>query len=380
MQALTPAGDDFVAGRTRWQARGWLSMVLAICGQMILPLTLSAEPPRVTFELTLAGERLEGRPLAWSEDNVLLLTRAGALKSFHPNQATDFRQTARDFTSYPASVMKARLEAELGHDFTVTSTGHFLVATQSGKARAWAERFEEMYRSFVMYFQVRGFQLAEPEFPLVAVVLDRQADFIRYSTNQGVAATPEMLGYYLGGTNRVALFDLDGGKSTRNWQQNMATIVHEAAHQAAFNTGIHNRWSPPPRWVAEGLGTMFEAPGVWDSRGYPRREDRINRDRLAQFRTYVKERRPEDALLRLIADDRFFDADPDAGYAEAWAFTFFLVEQHPREYARYLQLTANREAFTDYPPQARLTDFVSVFGKDFRLLNARYLRFMEELR
>jgi hypothetical protein len=354
---------------------------------LLLALTLPAQPAaaqqntplRVTFDLTWQGRRLEGMPLAWSEDRVFLLSRDGALYDFAPDEAQEFRQTARDFRSYPASVMKSRLEAELGKKFEVTWTGHFLVATARGKQRQWSERFEEMYRSFLTYFKVRGFQLSEPEFPLIAVIWENQEDFQRFAAREGWNVTKDTLGFYLPSTNRVSLYDVDGGQSTRNWQLNMATVVHEAAHQAAFNTGIHSRWSPPPRWVAEGLGTMFEARGVWDTRTYPRREDRINAGRMVQFKAYSKSRRRPDAIQQLVQSDRFFDADAEGAYAEAWALTFFLVEQHPREYAKYLKLTAARPPFSNYDGTARLQDFVTVFGTDFRMLNARLLRFIQEL-
>ncbi|MFN9752880.1 MAG: DUF1570 domain-containing protein [Planctomycetota bacterium] len=29
-------------------------------------------------------------------------------------------------------------------------------------------------------------------------------------------------------------------------------MVHEATHQIAFNTGIHSRFAPMPRWFTEG--------------------------------------------------------------------------------------------------------------------------------
>ena len=47
-----------------------------------------------------------------------------------------------------------------------------------------------------------------------------------------------------------------------DWTTNADTIIHEAAHQTAFNTGVHTRCGDSPRWLVEGLGTMFEARKV----------------------------------------------------------------------------------------------------------------------
>jgi hypothetical protein len=132
--------------------------------------------------------------------------------------------------------------------------------------------------------------------------------------------------------------------------------------------------------VAEGLGTLFEARGVNNSRAYTNQSDRINRERLEQFQQYRASRRKPDSLMQLIASDRVFDRDAAAAYGEAWMFTFYLVETLPREYAQYLSRTANRPAFTEYTAAARIADFTAVFGSDFRMLEARFLRFCDSVR
>lgn len=339
------------------------------------------EPGKFTIDVLVRGTRLEGTPLAWSEQRVFLLGRDGRLWDFAPGEAEDYRKTAADFRPYTANMVRARLESELGRAYEVSSTGHFLVAHSRGQKKQWAERFEEMYRSFIAYFSVRGFRLQQPPFPLVAIVWKSREDFQRYTVRDGLKPTSDLLGYYSLDTNRVTLFDVgDGRANAADWQRNYSTTIHEAAHQTAFNTGIHNRFSPPPRWVAEGLGTMFEARGVNNSRAYTNQSDRINRERFEQFKQYRATRRKPDSLMQLISSDRAFDSDAIAAYGEAWMLTFYLVETLPREYAQYLARTANRPAFREYTAAARLADFTAVFGSDFRMLEARFLRFVDSLR
>jgi hypothetical protein len=158
----------------------------------------------------------------------------------------------------------------------------------------------------------------------------------------------------------------------------MKTIIHEATHQTAFNTGIHNRFGQAPRWVVEGLGTMFEARGVWDSHKYTRQRDRIDAARLANFRKYVKRRKPQ-AMADLIGSDRAFQQDVEGAYAESWALTLYLVETRPQQYGRYLQKTASRPSFRAYTGGQRLADFNSVFRIDLKLLEAQFLRYMQRL-
>ncbi len=84
--------------------------------------------------------------------------------------------------------------------------------------------------------------------------------------------------------------------------------------------------------------------------------------------------------MDLIASDRMFRQIPDAAYAEAWALTFYLMETQPGRYADYLALTGRRPAFERYPAKQRTADFISIFGNDWRMLEAHMLRFIEELK
>ena len=339
----------------------------------------AALPTQMTMEALVHGQRVEGSPLAWSGSKVYLLTRNGAMTEFSPGEAQDYHKTSESFSPYPPSMLRGMLQQEFGPKFDVTGTGHFLVVYPKGQSQ-WADRFEDMYRSCVMYFAVRGFRLTDPQFPLVAIVFPTQEDFRHYAAKDTVPAGAGLLGYYSPYTNRVALYDIGGGRtSTAGWQQNFSTVLHEASHQTAFNTGIHSRWSPPPRWVAEGLGTMFEARGVADSRTYTSQQDRINRGRLADFKTLQPKHTPQ-SIVEMLSSDRQFDTDAINAYAQAWAFTFFLVEQMPREYARYLEKTASREPFTLYTSAQRLKDFTDVFGENMALLDAHFLRFINDLR
>jgi hypothetical protein len=274
-------------------------------------------------------------------------------------------------------MLRSRLSQEFGRGFEVSSTGHYLVVHPLGQSDQWSKRFEELYRSFVHYFSVRGLKLKAPEFPLVAIALNSRDEFLRYAARDGANVGQNVLGYYSPQSNRIALYDVAAGNKAA-WHYNAETIIHEAAHQTAFNTGVHNRFSPPPRWVAEGLGMLFEAPGVWNARYSSRSQDRINPSRLAQFRQRLG-RRKVDALANLIGSDRAFQSDPEAAYAEAWAFTYFLVETRPRDYSKYLAVTAAKPDFQLTTSAERMADFTAVFGKDLKMLDALYRRFIASL-
>jgi hypothetical protein len=336
-------------------------------------------PSQMTMEALVHGQRIEGTPLFFDASKVFLLTRNGTMTEFSPSEAQDYHKISESFSPYPQNMLRGMLEQEFGPNYEVSGTQHFLVVYPKGQ-RQWVDRFEDLYRSCVMYFTVRGFHLKAPQFPLVAIVFPTQDDFRHYAAKDSVPTPAGLLGYYSHKTNRVALFDIGGGRtSSAGWEQNFSTAIHEASHQTAFNTGIHNRWSPPPKWVAEGLGTMFEARGVNDSRKYGSQQDRINRGRLGDFQTIMAKHTPQ-TLADMLSSDRIFETDAISAYAQAWAFTFFLVEQMPREYARYLEKTASREPFTLYSSAQRLKDFTDVFGTNLALLDARFLRFIKDVK
>ncbi len=356
-----------------------IASVVLFCILVAAAPTRADEAPRWMMELVLRGKQVEGTPLSWSDSRVQMLARDGRLWEFAPHEASRFRRTAPEFASYKAGEMRSALSREFGSRFEVTGTGHYLVVHPRGERDFWGHRFEELYRSFVHYFGVRGFQLDAPRFPLVAVVLKNQAEFLRYAASEGSPPQSGVLGYYWPSSNRLALYDTtEGSKSTGPWQLNAETIVHEATHQTAFNTGIHSRFAMPPRWVAEGLAMMFEAKGVWDPQAYTRSNDRINFDRLKNFR-HFETSRPKGLLATFVQSDHLFGSHPSAAYAEAWALTYFLVETEPHKYSAYLRRTASRPPFEEYPTAERLADFTSVFGEDLHMLEARYLRFIAAL-
>ena len=332
------------------------------------------------IKLDLPGRALEGTLLAASQAKSFLLARDGQCVEFSPREATHSSQLPGGFKSYSQAEIRGMLLREFGQGFDVSGVGHYLVVHPAGKRDQWAPRFEELYRSFIQYFSARGWQLAEPRFPLVAVVYPREADFWQQASREGLPRTAGVLGYYSPLTNRILMFDSTAAGSGYDWTTNAETIIHEAAHQTAYNTGVHGRFGDNPRWIVEGLGTMFEARGVWQSRANPGQSDRINGDRLRSFRAYTASRRPADAIARLVSSDRAFAADPDGAYAEAWALSFFLIESEPKKYQQLLAKTAALPAFADYPAPQRLKDFTDIYGSDLKMLDARMQRFIAGLK
>ncbi len=340
---------------------------------------LHAPAAEFMFRASVEGQVLEGKPLSWDAEHMLLLGRDGQLHQFNPKLAQDAAKTGPQFVGYSPAEMKTALEQEFGNRFEVSTTRHYLVVHPQGQRDQWADRFEDLYNRFGHYFRVRGFALAEPPYPLVAVVFRNQAEYMRNAAASGTPMHPNTLGHYDPLTNRVFLFDATADKSGVDWSENAETIIHEATHQTAYNVGVHRRFAAEPRWLVEGLATMFEAPGVWSARYDHTQADRVNRGRLAGFRNYLAKRRQPGSLAMLLSTDDAFRSDQDGAYAEAWALSFYLCETQPRQYADYLALTAARPLFSEYPATERMADIQSIFGSDLKMLEAKFLRYMQEV-
>jgi hypothetical protein len=350
---------------------------------LLLAIVCVAAPGTVrgewTLELFVRGERLQGTPLAWSDDAVDFLGRDGSWRTFGLDEAENYRKLSDSFRPLSQGEMRGLLIGEFGRGYEVSGAGAYLVVHPAGERNQWADRFDTLYRSFVQYFAVRGLALTPPRFPLVAIVFPTRDDFAAYAARQGVNLPENVLGFYSRVTNRILLYDLASEAGRAAASENAATIIHEATHQTAFNTGVHNRFAAPPVWTVEGLGTMFESPGVYDSRRNTTLESRVNRGRLESFRRHAAPRRTGETLAELIESDRLFRMQPDAAYAHAWALTFYLSEQQPRQYGRYLAKTASRPALSAYPAAERVQDFREHFGDDFAMLEARLLRFIASI-
>lgn len=349
-------------------------------------LSLTAFTPDVlaannaAIQLELDGRTIQGKPLAWNSSEVLLLAPNGYLFRFSPDVVKNYRQVTSDFRPWSQRKMRGQLLREFGREFEVSGSGNYLVVHPAGERDRWVDRFDFLHRAFVHYFSVRGMQPSPPAFPLVAVVFHSRKEFRRHAAQSGASVSPGVIGYYAPHSNRVIIYDITRGQSTdENWPANAAIIIHEATHQMAFNTRVHSRFAEPPRWVAEGLAMLFEAPGVWNPHYHPDLEDRINRTRLDTFREYARNR-PSGSLPQFLSQSaREFARTPDISYAQAWAFSFFLSEKEPTRYVEYLQKTASREPLKTYSDSERLSEFVAVFGQDLRMQEARFLRFIDQL-
>lgn len=339
----------------------------------------AAQPSRSMLEVSVGKQILQGRLLASDAETMVLQRRDGSMNFIPLNQVQAARDAKAAFAPLGFDELREKLAAEFGGNYTVSRTTHFLVVHPPGDFQTWATPFEDLFRRFGHYFSSRGFDIPRPEFPLVAVVLNTRGEFDRF-LSQHQTPDPNILGYYAPRSNRIITYRQDQGSGTAGGSlAGLSTIIHEAAHQSAFNTGIHSRSAVTPRWISEGLAVMFESRGVNNSAWYGSRDERVHRLQLQHLRQLAARPGQHSSVADLIARDDPFQHDTDYAYALAWGLTFYLAETRPREYFSYLRKTARAESFGVLDARQRLEDFAAVFGPDTADLEKRMWQFLEKL-
>ena len=141
---------------------------------------------------------------------------------------------------------------------------------------------------------------------------------------------------------------------------NRVVLQHEAAHQVLFNLGVHVRGARTPVWLVEGLACQFEVPQS-DAQGVLKR---VNQMRLGDLRdalgvqrdvadvarsAHALEKGKLQPLARLLTAEQFQRASRPAHvqYAQAWSLVHYLHRQHPKNFAKYVAVLAERTPGTD---------------------------------
>ena len=403
--------------RSNWWPLVWAALSVATC---------SATESDSLQEVRTGKAVTTGKFLARDKTRAVLMDRTGRLQDVDL-QTSSVKTLSSTFQSLPTTELRNQLSREFGKEFEVGTTRHYLVLAPRGKAPSYAAVFEDQYATLQRYFKTRGFTLTDPQFPLTAIVFPNRQQFVDYAHNDGAKSMTGMLGYYSPRTNRVALYEsrdksvalsaidkAGGGRQPPDafdftdavrltsrssgacWppfaetrplplfgtvQSDLqATMIHEATHQIAYNIGLHSRLGETPRWVVEGMATVFEPDGVRDSSAGWNVKQRINRERFIGFQNFAKQRRQPKSLKAFLEGESLYNSAVTDFYAQSWALSFFLIETRSRNFSTYLKRIAARDPFADYPSQERVADFQAAFTADLDLLDAQFLRYMDGLK
>ena len=331
-------------------------------------------------ELVLLGD-----VVAEDEDgNILLQLQTQRIWPLAPSDIQARTKLPESLPSLSKQALAERILQELPAGFRVHTTANYVVCynTTTPYAQWCGSLFERLHRAFFNYWKRRRLVLQETP-PLVACVFRDRASYEAYGQEELGDSIKSILGHYSYETNRIAMYDLLGRHGPGSAKQisqvlgrqerTVATLIHEATHQIAFNCGLHQRYADIPVWLSEGLAIYFETPDLRSSRGWST-IGAVNHFRLDQFRKYAPHRTEESLQTLIASNDRFYSSGGTAAYAESWAFCYFLMRNRSEQFANYLRiLQAKPPMHTDSPAQ-RLQDFQQAFDVLPKELNDEFQR------
>lgn len=375
------------------------AILFVIAWLSALPVTHAVE--RLQTKIDGKSVFLTGKVLLEGADgDVLLMTPEGRALVIQGADIVERTKDEQPFTPMKREEVARRVLAELPPGFKVYMTSNYVICYNTSLAYAqWCGAlFERLNRAFDTYWDNRDFKLTPPEFPLVALIFDGKETYSRFVREELGDATSSIVGFYSPKTNRINMYDLTGVEELRSGNDRgsssarinqilsqpnagplVATVVHEATHQLAYNRGLQTRLADNPAWVSEGLAVYFETPDLKSSKGWAS-IGAVHRGRLQQFRAYLQ-KRPEDSLVTLIRDDkRLKDAHTAIdSYAEAWALNYYLLRTRSKDYVQYLRQLSTLQPLMKETPEVRLKLFLSTFGSDLQKFDSEFLRYMRRV-
>lgn len=368
------------------QATYRLATALAVL--VLTSLAVADDVPlvRITFQEEspsgrVADERkVEGKIVAEKGGTLLLVDRTGRLWPVTPDRLLSREETSEIFEPFTQEEMAAELQKELGDGFRIVTTRNYILCTEASReyARWNGMLFERLMAAFKKLWDRKPLELTGPEFPLCAIILKDKGRYQDFARKDAGAEVLDALGYYSTLTNRMVMYDLTEGLAgvpPRNYAElnkrllgqisNVSTIVHEATHQLAFNTGLHTRLADNPFWLVEGMAMFFETPDLNNVAGW-RTIGALNTSRLKTYQDYYRNRRTTESFREMIvADSSFNNADTALDvYSEAWALSYYLIKVRRDDYMKYLEaISRKQDVFKKDEPEERLAEFESYFGE-----------------
>ncbi|TWU19622.1 DUF1570 domain-containing protein [Allorhodopirellula heiligendammensis] len=309
------------------------------------------------------------------DGGVLVCADDGRIWTIQPDQITH-REPGPPPPAISQDEIERRMLEELPSGFAAFRTAHYVILHQGNieYARDVAMLFESLYRAFFAYWKNQRVDLEVPKYPLVAVVLRDRDEFVKHASAEIGDTAANVIGYYHLASNQMTTYRVP------NIERNIATIIHEATHQLAYNCGLQTRFADNPMWVSEGLAMFFESPDLSNPRGW-RGVGRINQVNLMRWRKYQSSR-PSDSLVTMFADDSRFRsaATAEDAYGESWAFTYFALRTMKQQYIDYLQQLSKIKALEELTGRERIEMIESAFGMTIAELDEKFVTYMRRVR
>jgi hypothetical protein len=286
---------------------------------------------------------------------------------------------------------QALCQSGSGQAYKVLNTDHFslIYSPEITEDEKIATLLELAYYHFQSFFCDCNFMPEKPHEKLEWIAFTDKDAFNLYAFGTENQDLSRLNGYYSVKTNTVAVvspekiskwqihsensYNLNIIACPPDAETGLAKIVHEAAHQLSFNTGLQKRKVMYPFWVSEGLATYFEQSMF---------SEYFKTSRYASIRkkgliTIYKQKKLI-PLNEFISMSSLNETVPAVNaYAQAWGLFQFLIENNRNSLKKYLASLYKREpGWRD--EQTLSNEFIKSFGSPEEL-NTHWMMFLEQL-
>jgi len=308
---------------------------------------------------------------------VLLEERNGRLHQIPTRRLQSREDTQEPFVPFTSAELATDLLQQVPGGFEITETEHYVICSNSASeyVEFCGRLLEAVFDQYFGFMAEQKIEVTEPALRLPIVIFASSSEFQTFSARQhpeiSFADTP---GYYSVTDNQTLLLDLTGDRSIRSASTirrrladkplQVATVVHEAVHQLAFNSGLQVRMADNPLWLSEGLAMYFETTSsrsslLWNRPGL------VNPRHQPGFMKLLEAKQVSGAMNTLIESDSAFlkAAEMPAAYAKAWALTHYLVREKKAGMQKFLHNIMQRKPMVGLTAEERTQEFVAAFGK-----------------
>ncbi len=336
-----------------------------------------------------------GRIAAKNDAGQLLLEEAsGRLHSHTMNSTDSLTELQQPFQRLTADEMAAHLLKETGAGFRIHRTDNFLICSDASDLYTdfCSRLLQKVATEYHEFFEGSDVRVQDAPADLPVIIFRNSETFQAFAKQQHPTTDfSDVPGYYSVRDNQTLIAAVSGDREFRTRSQllrelrkntrQIETIVHEAIHQLAFNTGLQVRYADNPLWLSEGLAVYFEHAArrgaeLWTQPGG------VNRIHLPGFKAASASGRLRLPLSQLISSDAAFrSADQLAdAYAESWALTYYLVRSDRQAFDRYLSALQNRKPLETVDATTRLREFEAATGTSLADIEERLVKYMSRVR
>lgn len=327
-------------------------------------------------QVTLRGSEaaITGRVVQRAGDGSLLLEdRAGQLHVCLADQIKDVSASDEDFRPLTRDEMATHLLQQTGGGFVVQQTEHFVICSNASELYTdyCGRLLEKVVREYVELMTRLKIQLQPLPKQLPVIIFRRSEGLQQHASRQHPNVSfADVPGYYSMTFNQMLVAGLSGDRTftsrgdvvreLKTDLRQVETIVHEAVHQLAFNSGLQVRMADNPMWFSEGLAVYFEhangsGNALWSGPGG------VNRIHRPGFVRAVVNEEPVIPLEQLVTSDAVFQSDDPtiiaAAYAESWALVYHLIRRQPDSFSKLATTIQHRLPLVPVSQQQRLQAF-----------------------